>query len=57
VPLIVSNISGVDTVLQEIPKLLKGMKLVKKGDTVVVTAGVPFKVSGSTNMLFVLHIN
>ena len=56
VPLLVPDIVGFDNAIHEIPVLLKNMKLVKKGDTVVVTAGVPFKVSGSTNMLFVLHI-
>ncbi|MBP6948977.1 MAG: pyruvate kinase [Candidatus Pacebacteria bacterium] len=56
VPLLVPDIVGFDNAIHEIPLLLKSMKLVKKGDTVVVTAGVPFKVSGSTNMLFVLHI-
>jgi pyruvate kinase len=45
-----------DHVLEFVPKFLKAEKLAKKGDTIVLTAGVPFGVKGSTNMVVVLTI-
>jgi pyruvate kinase len=52
-------IDGVDTIekaLSFIPEFLTTKKLAKKGDVVVVTAGIPFGVKGSTNMLFVITV-
>lgn len=57
VPIHIDGIESFDEAVKEVPVLLKRMKLVKKGDIVVVTAGLPFKVSGSTNMLFVVSID
>lgn len=46
-----------DHVLEFVPEFLKREKLVKKGERVVVTAGVPFGIKGSTNMVVVLTIS
>lgn len=45
-----------DHVLEFVPEFLKTQKLVKKGDKIVLTAGAPFGVKGSTNMVVVLTI-
>lgn len=46
-----------DHVLEFVPQFLKNQKLAKKGDKIVVTAGVPFGIKGSTNMVVVLTIS
>jgi pyruvate kinase len=55
-PLLVRGIDTIEKALLEIPKILLEKKLVVKGDKVVVTAGIPFGVKGSTNMLFVIVV-
>jgi hypothetical protein len=55
-PFLIKKLSGIDESMTFIPAFLKAKKLGKKGDKVVVTAGVPFNVSGSTNLLFVLTL-
>lgn len=45
-----------DHALELVPEFLKKEKLAKKGDKIVMTAGVPFGVKGSTNMVVVLTI-
>ena len=55
-PFLLKDINTLEKVLETIPKFLISKKIVKKGDKVVVTAGIPFGVRGSTNMLFVITI-
>lgn len=40
-----------DNLLEDIPQLLKKDKIVKDGDTIVITAGIPIKAMCSTNMI------
>ena len=53
---LIKKIETIEKALVFIPEFLKSEKLAKKGDKVVVTAGIPFGVRGSTNMLFVITI-
>lgn len=53
-PLVVSRYKGVTTATDEVPKLLKNKKMLTRGDRILLSAGVPFAKSGSTNMLMVL---
>ena len=55
-PYYIPKIKTIDEAMSFIPNYLLKNKLAKKGDKIVVTAGVPFGVSGSTNMLFVITI-
>lgn len=52
-----ADIASFDDATKKVPNLLKKMKFVKKGDVIVITAGVPFRISGSTNMLFVVKVD
>ena len=40
-----------DILLQDLPQLLKSLGIVKSGDTIVITAGIPIKAMQPTNML------
>jgi pyruvate kinase len=40
-----------DVLLQDVPQLLKGLNLVKSGDTIVITAGIPINAMKPTNMI------
>ncbi len=40
-----------DVLLQDLPQLLKSMNIVQKGDTVVITAGIPINLMKPTNMI------
>ncbi|MEN9852593.1 MAG: hypothetical protein RI996_536 [Candidatus Parcubacteria bacterium] len=55
-PLQVDTIHTIDDALSAVPRIVLAGKYARKGDKVVVTAGVPFGVTGSTNMLFVIVI-
>ena len=46
-----------DTLLEGIPVLLKEHGLVKKGDSIVITAGIPLKSMTSTNMIKIQGID
>ncbi len=56
IPIRYDNIDSFDEAIAKVPVLLKTLKFVKKGDVIVVTAGVPFKTSGTTNMVFVVKV-
>lgn len=45
-----------DTLLQELPELLKDLEIIKSGDTVVITAGIPINQMRSTNMIKINRI-
>jgi pyruvate kinase len=55
-PMLIPKLKTFDEVFQFVPKFFIEQKLAKKGDKLVVTAGVPFAVSGSTNMCLVITI-
>ena len=57
IPVTVSRYETLDDVFKIVRKYCAEMKLAKKGDKVVISAGVPFNTKGlSTNMLVVLKI-
>ena len=45
-----------DVLLQDLPNLLKSLGLAKRGDFVVITAGIPLTAMGGTNMLKINRI-
>ncbi len=55
-PVLIKKIDTLEKALVFIPEYFKSEKRLKKGDSIVVTAGIPFGVRGSTNMLFVITI-
>ena len=46
-----------DEMIEESEKILTTKKLLKKGDTFVLTSGVPVAVTGTTNMLRIHKIS
>jgi pyruvate kinase len=50
-PILVQGTQTYDTVLGQARHLLAEKRLVRPGDNIVVTAGVPFHVAGTTNLL------
>jgi pyruvate kinase len=56
IPYEIEKLATFEEVLAFVPKFLLTHKLAKKGDQVVLTAGVPFAVKGSTNMLLVITV-
>ncbi len=55
-PLELGNVNSVDEILDGAAEVLKFKKLVNEGDFIVITAGVPIGVAGSTNMIKVVRI-
>jgi len=55
-PLELGNVSSVDELLDGAAEILRFKQLVKSGDYIVITAGVPVGQSGSTNMIKVVRI-
>ncbi len=56
-PILIDNLQSVDELLAYAPEYLKKEKLVKEGDIIVITAGVPVGSRGSTNMIKVVVID
>lgn len=56
IPMELGRVSNVDELLDGAAEVLKFKKLMTPGDFVVITAGVPVGVSGSTNMIKVVQI-
>lgn len=56
IPVQVKDISNTDEMFAAAEQVSKSMGFVKKGDRIVITAGVPFGVSGKTNMIKVWEI-
>ncbi len=50
-PLLVNPTTSTDKMIIDSGELLKERKIIKKGDSFIITAGVPVGVTGSTNML------
>lgn len=55
-PIEIGFVKNVDELLEGASELLKFKEIVKEGDFVVITAGVPVGVPGSTNMIKVVKI-
>jgi pyruvate kinase len=50
-PILVKNISNTDEMISYSENILKENKMVEKGDVIVIIAGVPLGVKGSTNLI------
>ncbi|MGC8764408.1 MAG: pyruvate kinase [Brevinematia bacterium] len=55
-PIEIGFVKSVDELLEGASELLRFKKIVKEGDFIVITAGVPVGVTGSTNMIKVVKI-
>jgi pyruvate kinase len=55
-PLIMKTSNNVNIFTKEITKFVQKQGIAKSGDTIVLSAGMPFGEVGSTNMLFVLRV-
>jgi pyruvate kinase len=55
-PLELGNVSSVDELLEGAAEVLKFKGLVKEGDFIVITAGVPVMTTGATNLIKVVKI-
>lgn len=55
-PVLMKSFTGSTQLIKTIGPKLIGHKLSKKGDRIVVSAGVPFGTAGTTNMLMILTI-
>ncbi len=53
VPILLPHLKSLESALVAVKKEVKGIMNLKKGDTVIVSAGVPFGKPGSTNMMIV----
>ncbi|GHU81889.1 pyruvate kinase [Clostridia bacterium] len=51
IPIMVDEKNNTDDLFEHVVKVSENEKLVKSGDLVVITAGIPLGVSGTTNML------
>ena len=51
-----SKVQGYEAAIQEAREIIKTQKFCKDGDTIVVVAGMPFGISGSTNSIRVVEI-
>jgi pyruvate kinase len=56
VPVLVDRVPGYDTMLEVVRSLILKRGLAKQGECIVVTAGLPWEVSGSTNLIKVERV-
>ena len=56
VPVLVDRVPGYDAMLEVVRGLIPKRGLAKQGDCIVVTAGLPWEVSGSTNLIKVERV-
>ncbi len=56
VPVLVDRVPGYDAMLEVVRSLILKRGLAKPGDCIVVTAGLPWEVSGSTNLIKVEEV-
>ena len=56
VPVLVNQVPGYDAMLTVVRDLILKRRLAKPGDCIVMTAGVPWEVSGSTNLIKVEQV-
>ncbi|HXO86526.1 MAG TPA: pyruvate kinase [Gemmatimonadales bacterium] len=55
-PVLVDRVPGYDAMLEVVRSLILKRELAKQGDCIVVTAGLPWEVSGSTNLIKVERV-
>jgi pyruvate kinase len=55
-PFIVSDFNTIDEMVTVIVRTARDARLVSRGDTLIIIAGVPFGVTGQTNLLKVHHV-
>jgi len=53
---LIGDFTHVLDVIDDIKKIALGNRSVKKGDKIIISAGIPFGEPGSTNMVFVLEV-
>jgi len=51
-----SKVQGYEAAIQEAKEIISEQSLAKQGDSIVVVAGMPFGVSGSTNSIRVVEL-
>ena len=56
VPVLVDHVPGYDAMLAVVRDLILKRRLAQQGDCIVMTAGVPWDVSGSTNLIKVERV-
>ena len=56
IPIVTKDYLSTDEMLLNAEKILLEKKYMKKGQTFIMTAGIPVGVTGSTNMLKIQHI-
>ena len=56
VPLLIEKENTADALFDEAKRAVEKAGYIKKGDVVVLTAGVPLGVSGNTNMIRVIEV-
>ncbi|MGE5800697.1 MAG: pyruvate kinase [Gemmatimonadota bacterium] len=56
VPVVVDRVPGYDAMLEVVRSLILKRGLANQGDSIVVTAGLPWEVSGSTNLIKVERV-
>ena len=47
---------GYEAAIQEAKEIIRSKKIAKKGDAIVIVAGMPFGIAGSTNSIRVVDI-
>lgn len=55
-PLLIEKEETADSLIEEVAREAEKAGLVKRGDTIVITAGLPLGVSGTTNMIRVIEV-
>lgn len=55
-PIIAEHFDSLSEVVSESEELIKKIKLAKKGDKIIIVAGLPLQKAGSTNLVFVEEI-
>jgi len=51
-----SKVQGYEAAIQEAKEIIRSKKIAKKGDAIVIVAGMPFGIAGSTNSIRVVDI-
>lgn len=56
IPVFIKEFTEINEMLAVIDKVCKSLKVVEKGDPIVITAGLPYQLSGATNLIKVKMI-
>jgi pyruvate kinase len=55
-PVLIPTAETIDEMLENVERELSRLRLVRKGDSIIITAGHPLGVSGTTNMMQLVRI-